>query len=61
MAIVRIIAWCRLIAVVPAFFLIRADYVEAQGTTYNYFFRVYFRDKGENNLINFQPSDLLSQ
>lgn len=61
MAIARVISWCRITTVALGFFLYSADYIQAQGTTYNYFFRVYFKDKGENSLINFQASDLLSQ
>jgi serine protease AprX len=33
----------------------------AQGTTYNYFYRVYFNDKGNLNINNFSADDLLSQ
>ena len=33
----------------------------AQGTTYNYFYRVYFKDKGNLDPINFSPDELLSQ
>lgn len=33
----------------------------SQAPVYNYFYRVYFRDKGELNPINFRPVDLLSQ
>jgi serine protease AprX len=35
--------------------------LSAQGTTYNYFYRVYFKDKGNLNPINFSPDDLLSE
>lgn len=35
--------------------------LSAQGTTYNYFYRVYFKDKGDMNPNNFSPADLLSQ
>ena len=35
--------------------------LSAQGTTYNYFYRVYFKDKGDLNPNNFSPEDLLSQ
>jgi serine protease AprX len=35
--------------------------LSAQGTTYNYFYRVYFKDKGDINTNNFSPEDLLSQ
>jgi serine protease AprX len=34
--------------------------ISAQSGDYNYFYRVYFKDKGENNLINYSLSDLLS-
>jgi hypothetical protein len=32
-----------------------------QGGEYNYFYRVYFRDKGANSIDDFSPSDLLSE
>jgi serine protease AprX len=35
--------------------------LSAQGTTYNYFYRVYFKDKGDLNPNNFSPDELLSQ
>jgi hypothetical protein len=35
--------------------------VYAQGTTYNYFYRVYFKDKGNSNPNNFSAAALLSQ
>ena len=35
--------------------------LSAQATTYNYFYRVYFKDKGNLNQNNFSPDDLLSQ
>ena len=35
--------------------------LSAQATTYNYFYRVYFKDKGNLNPNNFSPDDLLSQ
>ena len=35
--------------------------LSAQRTTYNYFYRVYFKDKGDLNPNNFSPEDLLSQ
>lgn len=31
-----------------------------QGLTYQFFYRVYFRDKGENSTGNYAPADLLS-
>jgi serine protease AprX len=33
----------------------------SQTTTYNYFYRVYFKDKGDLNPVNFSPEDLLSE
>jgi serine protease AprX len=33
----------------------------AQGTTYNYFYRVYFKDKGDSNPNNFSADALLSK
>ena len=35
-------------------------YLHGQGTTYSYYYRVYLKDKGENIISNFTPSDLLS-
>ena len=37
--------------------------LQAQGQTsaYNYFYRVYFRDKGENSVDDYLPSQLLSE
>jgi len=35
--------------------------VNGQSDTYNYFYRVYFRDKGDNNIAGFLPTDLLSE
>jgi serine protease AprX len=34
--------------------------ISAQGTTYNYFYRVYFKDKGNQNPDNYPPNDLIS-
>jgi serine protease AprX len=34
--------------------------LSAQAATYNYFYRVYFRDKGNQNPANFRASDLIS-
>jgi serine protease AprX len=34
--------------------------IYCQSTSYSYFYRVYFKDKGENNLTNFAAPDLLS-
>jgi hypothetical protein len=33
----------------------------AQGSAYNWFYRVYFKDKGDINVSNFSADDLLSQ
>jgi serine protease AprX len=35
--------------------------VKSQSTVYNYFYRVYFRDKGDYNTNNFSAADLLSE
>ena len=40
---------------------LRVINVQAQTITFNYFYRVYFRDKGEYTTTGYQPSDLLSQ
>ena len=45
---------------VTLLFLSLTNSLYGQGTTYPYFYRVYFRDKGENILSNYSASDLLS-
>ena len=35
--------------------------IQSQPIVYNYFYRVYFSDKGEYNVNDFPPSDLLSE
>jgi hypothetical protein len=43
------------------FFLICPGYfLSAQEKTYNVFYRIYFKDKGENHINDFDASDLLS-
>ena len=37
-----------------------AEFVFAQNASYMYFYRVYFRDKGDNTIEKFSPADLLS-
>jgi serine protease AprX len=41
--------------------ILLADYLQGQEITYNYYYRVYFRDKGENGLLTFKSIDLLSE
>src|SRR5512137_2411256 len=44
------------------FFLILSEsFLSGQEKTYNTFYRIYFRDKGENNVNDVYPSDLLSE
>jgi serine protease AprX len=40
---------------------ISASAVNGQATTYSYFYRVYLKDKGDNNTSTFEPSQLLSE
>ena len=42
------------------FLLSSANWLYCQGSTYLYFYRVHFRDKGENATGNYTPEDLLS-
>lgn len=35
--------------------------ISGQATTYNFFYRVYFRDKGTNDIDDYSPADLLSE
>lgn len=42
-------------------YLIFGHSLYSQGTTYNYFYRIYFKDKGDNILSNFSPEYLLSE
>ncbi len=41
-------------------FICHGSYLSGQEITYNYFYRVYFKDKGENKVNNFSLSDLFS-
>ena len=34
-------------------FLSKPDYMDGQGSLYQYFYRVYFRDKGEKSISGF--------
>jgi len=45
---------------VTLLFLSMTYSLNGQGTTYSYFYRVYFRDKGENTSSNYSAADLLS-
>ena len=40
--------------------LLASDWLYCQVPAYSYFYRVYFRDKGENTVSNFTPEELLS-
>jgi serine protease AprX len=43
------------------FFLVLSDnFLSGQENSYNFFYRVYFTDKGENDIGDFSASDLLS-
>ena len=35
--------------------------IDCQEVTYNFFYRIYFKDKGTNNINNFSSKDLLSE
>jgi hypothetical protein len=37
------------------------DFIFGQETVYNFFYRIYFRDKGTNEIDNYTPEDLLSE
>ena len=37
------------------------DFIFGQETAYNFFYRVYFRDKGTNDIDDYSPGDLLSE
>jgi len=41
--------------------LILSISLNAEDKTYNFYYRIYFRDKGENNTGNYSPSDILSE
>jgi hypothetical protein len=41
--------------------LILSINLNAEDKAYNFFYRIYFRDKGENSLENYSPADLLSE
>ena len=51
---------CSFIIFVVAVTTMIAPLLSAQVTTYNYFYRVYFKDKGNQNPANFRAGDLLS-
>jgi len=38
-----------------------AESISGQETTWNFFYRVYFRDKGTNDIDDYSPTDLLSE
>jgi serine protease AprX len=42
------------------FLILSESFLSGQVKTYNTFYRIYFRDKGENNINDFAASDLLS-
>jgi subtilisin family serine protease len=50
-----------LILVLSMTYLLSGNFVYGQGTTYNYFYRVYFKDKGNYNVNSFKATDLLSE
>ena len=37
------------------------DFISGQEAAYNFFYRVYFRDKGTNDINDYSPGDLLSE
>jgi hypothetical protein len=37
------------------------DFIFGQEAVYNFFYRIYFRDKGTNEIDNYTPEDLLSE
>ncbi len=42
------------------FLILSEDFLSGQEQTYNVFYRIYFRDKGENDITDYSASDLLS-
>jgi len=46
--------------VVTLFLLTITYHLHGQVSVYPYFYRVYFRDKGENTIDNYQPGELIS-
>ncbi len=40
---------------------LKAECLHGQEKIYNYYYRVHFSDKGANNILNFKPTDLLSE
>jgi serine protease AprX len=61
MAVARLRSVWKFIILIPGLILFRVIDIQAQEASYNYFYRVYFRDKGDYTVNNFQPADLLSQ
>jgi len=59
--IVLNISWRWLILMLCALSLLsEVNMLQGQKTDYSYYYRVYFRDKGENVTENYSPEDLLS-
>jgi serine protease AprX len=53
----RSLTWSMLLMVA---LITQAQYIEGQGVAYKYFYRVYFRDKGNYKVSDFSPSQLIS-
>ena len=51
--------------IILIFLLISLDFLAeplyAQTVEYDYYYRVYFKDKGENHISDFTPSELFTQ
>jgi serine protease AprX len=47
--------------ILALFFIFSYQSIKGQAEEYNYYYRVYFRDKGANSPANFSASDLISQ
>jgi serine protease AprX len=43
------------------FLFLSTLYLKGQDSGYNYYYRIYFRDKGENRISDFTPAELFSQ
>jgi serine protease AprX len=57
----RITTYGKMVKIAFALLLLAAaECLYGQSASYIYFYRVYFRDKGDNTKENFSPSDLLS-
>ena len=46
--------------VITLMLLSAVGWLHGQGSAYSYYYRVYFRDKGENSAFNYVPIDQLS-